>query len=351
MHKDGLTREEFASIMSLEDEKAEGSEATQSVIPPEESEIAAYDFFQQRMFVSDALRTLEEIHSRFIANFRIWISGHLRSMFEMKMAAVEQKTFSEFRDRLPDPTYVNIFGLRPLEGNAVLHIDLGLAFIFVDKLLGGLGEPLTDSNLRALSPVEMRIMASVISHIYESLKEVWQPIYPLVPVALSDEAHPQFVEIGVMPEDTVVHISFDVSYGQYQAQMDLCIPYVVLQPIRNQLVGRRIQVEGTSRTSIQQHLMKVRVPVRAILAEHTRTLRELLELNENDVIPFNKEITKHAVVVVGKTPRFLATPGIGSGRRMAVKLVSEIKDEEEKESAESSSAAEPGETTERIENG
>ena len=75
--------------------------------------------------------------------------------------------------------------------------------------------------------------------------------------------------------------------------------------------------------------MKVQVPVRVILAEGLRSVKELLELEPNDVVPFMQEAGKHSTVLVGRTPRFIGRPGIGSGRRYAIKLVSEIKDADE----------------------
>ena len=62
------------------------------------------------------------------------------------MVAVEQTTYSDLLQRMPDQNFVCSAALRPLEAFAAVEIDLPLALPVVDMLLGGTGNPVSESE-------------------------------------------------------------------------------------------------------------------------------------------------------------------------------------------------------------
>ena len=73
----------------------------------------------------------------------------------------DQVSYGEFVNSMPTPSLINIVTMEPLEGNAVLEINLPIAFSIIDRLVGGPGtqrpkaRELTEIEL-ALSPTSSR---------------------------------------------------------------------------------------------------------------------------------------------------------------------------------------------------
>src|SRR5512144_1593381 len=87
---------------------------------PREVEIRNYDFKRPERVSKDQMRALENLHEGFSRNFGASLSGFLRTIIEVKVASIEQMTFSEFTHSLPNPTCFNLLSAEPLEGNICL---------------------------------------------------------------------------------------------------------------------------------------------------------------------------------------------------------------------------------------
>jgi len=281
----------------------------------------------KRTLGSNVMHHLEETHNKFAASLRVLLTGRLRGFaVDVDVEPVEASDYSSFIEPLQEqqPSYIIV--IKMLSGKALLHIDLGLAFTIVDKLLGGKGIPVEE--IRPLNPVEVKIMEKIVMQVLEELGEAWETLYPIEPKIEGSHFVPQFVDIGAEPEDTVILISFDIrretaSMGKIQ----LCIPYATFQPVRQTILsggigGKPIEPE------IKNNMMRVVVPVRCQLGENTVTLKELLQLKPDDVIMLNQQVGSLAKIVVGKTVRFLGKPGkLAERGKYGVQIISEVQEE------------------------
>lgn len=81
--------------------------------------------------------------------------------------AVGEDKFGTFLDKLSDPSIIVVIGLKPIEKKAFIHIDHDLAYLIIDRLLGGSGSissekrPLTETEQGVLQYLIMQLMAEV----------------------------------------------------------------------------------------------------------------------------------------------------------------------------------------------
>ncbi|MBU4484717.1 hypothetical protein KKA47_04770 [bacterium] len=77
--------------------------------------------------------------------------------------AVDDMSMAEFCNKLPENPILVVIGLNPLKEKLVVYIDHTLAYLIIDKLLGGLGD--VDESLRALTDTEQGVLQYLIMQI------------------------------------------------------------------------------------------------------------------------------------------------------------------------------------------
>ncbi|MBV8812058.1 MAG: hypothetical protein JO033_25605, partial [Acidobacteriaceae bacterium] len=113
------------------------------------SEVADFDFGHLDRIPKSKVRAVHLLHENFVRNLSSSLSAYLRSYVALNLASLEQVSYSEFIEGLDSPTCIAYIGLQPYEGTAVLEMNTGLMFAFLELLLGSKG--------RAPSSVQRKI--------------------------------------------------------------------------------------------------------------------------------------------------------------------------------------------------
>lgn len=85
----------------------------------------------------EQVRAISTLHEGFARNLTHSLGAYLRVLFEVNLVSVEQLLYREFLGRVPDLVYMGSLNLSPEGGLALLQMDLSLAFVIIDLLLGG----------------------------------------------------------------------------------------------------------------------------------------------------------------------------------------------------------------------
>ncbi len=238
----------------------------------ENLEVRNYDFKRPERVSKDQMRALEALHEGFSRNFGAALSGFLRTIIEVKVANIEQLTFSEFIHSLPNPTCFNLLTCEPLEGNMCLEISPLIIYPVIDRLLGGSNADLFIPQ-RPLTAIEQRLVSKILDRAMSALEESWSNVLP-VNFALTDsESNPQLVQI-VPPNEVVVVVGFELKMGSRAGTMSLCIPYNVIEPVMDKL-SNQTWSQYKRNTSNQQlrhrvagHIETTRMSVNAVPRGH-----------------------------------------------------------------------------------
>jgi len=293
----------------------------------ERVEVREYDFKRPERVSKEQMRALETLHDSFARSYGALLSGFLRTIMEVKVANIEQMTFSEFTHNLPNPTCFNLLSCEPLEGNICMEISPLIIYPVIDRLLGGSNADLFIPQ-RPLTAIELRLVSKIIDRGMRALEEAWSSILSLKFKLEETESNPVLVQI-VPPNEVVVVVGFELKMGGRAGTMSLCIPYNVIEPVIDKLSNqtwsayKRNRKDDQLRHRLAGHLETAKVTVSSVLADTTIKLSDLMNLNVGDVVLTNKPASGPLTLVIEGKRKYIGQMGQFKGNR-AFKVVRPI---------------------------
>ena len=301
-------------------------------IKQEESskKVRKYDFRNPQKIAKDQLRTLEIIHENFARLLQTFLSGYLRAPVKVSILTVEQYAYSEFSNAISNPAFLSIINFEPLNGQIIIDISTNIVFVTIDRLLGGDGEEITET--RGFTEIEITLLKRTMMRTMDLIKEAWGNVVELNPSLSKIELNSQFAQI-VPPNETVALITLNIAIGAVEGMMNICIPYLVLEPILDKL-STKYWFSSTKKTITDEEMKAIRnrmldtyVPINALLGSTNITINELLNLQKGDVIRLDDQ-DNLVKIKIGSKIKYYGTPGV-SKNRMGVKIVKVVKDGED----------------------
>ncbi len=295
------------------------------------SKVKVYDFRRPNKFSKDQIHTLQVIYENYARTLGTYLSGQLRVPLQVELLSVEQLTYEEFIRSIPNPTILNIFSLYPLHGSAIMEINPNLGFAFLDRLLGGPGY--APSKARALTEIEQTVIERLSQRMLDYLEEPWGSIIHIEPSLERVETNPQFTQL-VQPTEIMIIVSLETRMGDVMGMINICIPFLVLEPILDKLnVHYYYSTAAQERSpaniaAIRTKLENTTIPIKVVMGKTVITVRDLLALSVGDVIPLNRNISQELDIVIGNRAKFLGKPGVFANR-MAIQVTGIVEEESE----------------------
>jgi len=309
-----------------------GVAAPSSVIPADSAKnVQSYDFSRASKFSKDQIRTMQMIHETFARLFSSTLSAKIRALTRIKVVSVEEVTYEDFINTVSNPSIISIFGLPPLEGNAVLDISPQIGFPLMDRLLGGSGEE--ESEARELTDIELNIMESVLTDALNFIKESWSNVITLSPKLEVIESNPYFVQI-VPPNEMIVLVNLEAEIGERTGRMNFALPYVMLETVLPKLsiqkwfATYRRTISPDTPLKVEKRLLRTNVVMSAELGKTMISLRDFLHLDVGDVLQLQTKTNEDINVFIGNKLKFKGRPG-QVGKSIAVQTTSVVKETED----------------------
>jgi flagellar motor switch protein FliM len=293
----------------------------------DESGIVSYDLANQDRIIHERMPTLEVINDNFSRLFRGSLSISLRKMIEVGSKGVQMVKFGEFIRNLPVPSSLHVFKMEPLRGHAVLALESKLVFNLVEIFLGGSGKRSFKIEGREFTVIESRLIQKVINIIFNDLERAWNIIHPVSVRYIRSEMNPQFVSI-VPATDLILMIPFEIEFDQFTGLITLCIPYAMIEPIKNKLHSGyqrdHLEADHSWVERILDRIKWAEVEVVVELGRQTIMVQELLQLTEGDVLPLKNDVANLMIAKVQGVPKFLGKAGV-LGENKAFQIEEPIK--------------------------
>ncbi len=335
---DVLTQEEINALLSTyakdePDEVVEVAVASPDSYPSTarvSKPLKNWDFRKPERFSKEQLRTLQMLHETYARYGSTSLSVMLRTQVKLSLVSVDQAIYDEFVSSLQNPAAIYIFRMPPLEGSAILEINMGIAFCMIDRMLGGPGK--ARMRVRELTDIERTLMRGIVDRLLSDLGASWVQLAEVRPEYEDYETNPQFAQI-VPPHDPVVLLAFEVKIGDTFGSINMCLPYSVIQPVTGKLSAQRWFMESTRkgpsrRGQLEQNaLRQVSVPVRVKLGQCEVTMRDVLDLEVGDIVKLDSQVGDELVLCIGELPKFRCVPG-AEGKSLAVQITRLISTEE-----------------------
>lgn len=261
--------------------------------------VRPYNLATQERIVRGRMPTLEIINERFARQLRIGLYNFLRRGVEISVGPVKVSKYSEFIRNLVVPTNLNLVQFKPLRGTALVIFNPDLVFLMVDNLFGGDGRFHTRIEGRDFTQTEHRIIQRALGIVFECYSKSWEPVYPIAFEFMRSEMNTQFANIAT-PNEVVVHITFSIELGQNSGEMHFCLPYSMIEPIKDLLTSslqaENLEVDKRWLRLMRQQVQLAEVELVADLGTARVSLRDIVNLKAGDVIPLTIPPTVEAKV-------------------------------------------------------
>jgi flagellar motor switch protein FliM len=276
--------------------------------------INSYDFTSQDRIVRGRLPTLEMINERFARLFRTSLFNMLRRTADLSVSGIQMQKFSEFVHSLFVPTSLNMVRVTPLRGKGLFVIDPKLVFSIVDNYFGGSGRFHTKIEGRDFTPTENRVIQILLNRAFDDLVVAWKPVFSVNFEYSGSEVNPQFANI-VSPSEVVVVTSFHVDLESGGGDFHICMPYSMIEPIRELLdagvQSDRGETDERWARSLKEEIMGAKIELSSLLTEVQMSVKQLAGLKKGDVIPI--EMPEEVDVEAADIPIFKAKLGVSDG--------------------------------------
>lgn len=250
--------------------------------------VRPYDLASPDRVIRHRMQTLELINERFARRLRSTMLSFMRRNADITVGSIRIQKYSDFERNLPVPSNLNMVGLKPLRGISLFTFDPNLVFLIIDSLFGGHGRYNTRIEGRDFTTTEQRIILRLLELTLDSYCSSWEPVYKVEAEYIRSEMHTKFANIS-SGNELVVVTSFNIEFGAQGGNLNICLPYSMIEPVRDLLI-RPLQDSGNNEIDqrwTQQLTRQVRSAEVDLVAEFLKinlNVRDLLGLRVNDVL-------------------------------------------------------------------
>jgi flagellar motor switch protein FliM len=289
--------------------------------------ITSVDFRRPSRIGRDAVVALETTHEAFVRRLSTaWSSGSFAAI-EIEHVATDQLSIDDFVRSLPVPTALSTLRVGALGAHAFLQVDLPFALLFVERLLGGPGDPAISAIARRPTELETallthELLGPAVTAVDEALKDLSDEPSNLV----SLETTPQPLQLG-SPGELLLLLTYRVELrGEMPAQGMLTLAYPVaplVVHLDRLVLGSNPVDEDESvaaRSVMSAALLATEVDVCVRLGDSGIGAAALAGLTPGDVLRLDHPVDRPAELVCDERP--IGTAHLGKrGRRLAVQVV------------------------------
>ncbi len=256
----------------------------------ETSGVRSYNLGTQERIVRGRMPTLELINERFARYLRIGMFNYMHRNTEISVGPIRVQKYSEFIRNLVVPTNLNLVSAKPLRGTSLFVFDPNLVFLVVDNMFGGDGRFHSRVEGRDFTPTEQRIIQGLLGVVFAEYGRSWKPVFDISFEYIRSEMNSQFANIAT-PSEIVISTTFTLEFGGATADMHICFPYSMIEPIRDLLYStmQSDQLSSDKRWigMLRKQLQGAEVELVAQLGSSSITLGQILKLKAGDVIPIH----------------------------------------------------------------
>ena len=291
--------------------------------------IKDYDFTRPAKFSKEHLRTLEIIFENFGRLVSSNLPAYLRKNVQVDVMNSEAVTYSEFANALSNPVLLGIVDFAPLKGNIIIELASNLGFTIIDRMLGGLGDPL--EKPRDFSEIELSVLERIFIVLVDLLREPWKNVVEIHPRLERIETNSQFAQI-ISPSEMIAIVTINVCIGNVEGLMNVCLPFLTLENIMDKLNTKywfstmKNKDEDSYEEFIETAINKAQIPMKALLGKSTISVMDFINLQVGDIIKLDSRVNDELDVYVGNIVKFKALPGSGA-ENYAVKVTEIIREE------------------------
>ncbi len=283
-----------------------------------------FDFRRPDRIAKSQLRAIHQLHDNFVRNLVSSLSAYLRSYVIVNLVSVEQLSYSEFLECLPSPTCIASLSLKPYDGNAVLELNSSLIFPILEILLGGDGK-LQFNSQREVTEIEQVLLDGLFRLILRDLQEAWRFVTNIDFTIDTVETEPQFLQI-LAPTEAVVAVAIEIRIGDSIGMMNIAMPSIIIKMMRQKFDQQWSLRKSAPTVEEERRMLELVqgscVKSDAVLSGPKLLMRDLMNLQEGDVLSFEYPVTKPLNLILNGELKYRGDL-VSAGRRAAIRVLGE----------------------------
>lgn len=286
-------------------------------------EAVPYDFRQPIQLSREHSRILQLGFDGLSRQATTLLTSSLRTVCQVSLASIEQRSYAEYVDSLDASTYLTLFTVDPMPGLGVLEIPLSATMACVDHMLGGPGA--AEQPERPLTEIESGVIGGLIKRLLAEMRYSLDSIVTMEPEVTGIEYSPQFAQVA-SAGDVMVVATLDMRIDGAEHRMTICLPFNGLLP---HLTAAAAPAPASERERLKRAHAAEQVRARfatvpmevSVRFRPTRLTPETLAgLQAGDVLPLTHPSSAPLDVTVDDTVFAHATAG-AQGQRLAALIV------------------------------
>jgi flagellar motor switch protein FliM len=253
------------------------------------------------------------------------LTNQLQLNFSISRTSLETYEFQKFMAEKCRPGAIGILDLQPLKHGALIIFDSKISFSLIEIMLGASAEIESLQLNRWLTTIELNVLKTIIADACRDLDKSFSTLIDLQSSLIKLENNARLVSI-VEPEAEIIVGTFLVKVGEYAGEVHLVFPFVTLEPLREKL--KELTNIATKTTSswydlLSDEVMEVAATITAQSGTIQLTIREMLSLEEGDILRLDYDPNTPLKVLVADKYKFYAIPGTHNGMK-AISITGEI---------------------------
>ncbi|SHG14579.1 flagellar motor switch protein FliM [Fodinibius roseus] len=297
-----------------------------------EKYVESYDFRHPKLFSKEIMRNLRTLHDMFARSLGRVLGSALRHKVDVLLYGIDQLSVSKFINSIQSPSVIYLSSIDEFSGNVIMVMPPGFCIHIIERQSGGYGGDLSEP--RSLTTIEEKIISRVVKGINHELIVAWEPYMDFNITSTTYESKPENIHLSSVDPTIVVKLLID--FGDKQASIQISYPYSMLKQAMNNSVltkGKKTEKEKLSEEAYESYkrtLSDADVCIKPLLGTTRLTIKDIIDLEEGDVIPLNQRTDQPLKVKVNNALKMSAYPGVVRGRR-AVKIFDVVEEINEKE--------------------
>lgn len=332
-----LTKQNLSNEEIAEFDLAFGERASKKQKPA--SQVRLYDFQEPDKLSKLNLRALQLVFSSVERPWSSELSSAVKSKAAIEVHPVHQAVFGAYAQSMHTMSVVFEVSMDSLPGQMLIEMPTSFAAEIVDCMAGGIGE--LDRAQIALTKIQKEILKRFINRQISALEKAWKPITDLSLTITG--VHSSLDEIDLDGNESMMVVGTSWQMNDSEASVNVLLPVSSLDPVSEFLDPQRwlkggISAPKASSEPISKVLKSVDMSVSVQLGEARISVRDVLGMEEGDVIKLDASANDPLHVKIGGRVRFRARPGL-VGKKVSAQIVDNV-------SANAASIGDTGESQE-----
>lgn len=275
-----------------------------------------YNFRKPQRYSSENIRNINILTEDFCRKSNMYLNYELKYKSNLKIIDIEQSSYQDFYDKLDAPSIVVQVVIKPIDKSFLLKIDKIVALIWVDIVSGGDGN--IENLDRTFSDVDKNVLTYLVNKLMEKLYIPEKFTSIEVEGIYSKVAMPQFF----IPSDSSCISDVEVVHrGTSIGKISFCMPYSSMEDwlenylpendLTDKFKNDPVEFSDKLKENVYNSFLNLSVEVGKV----NISVRELLKLEDGDILITNKIVGKPADVYVENIKMYEGKPGVVNNKK------------------------------------